>query len=48
MVGADRHDPVTTVWVAAVCYLGAAALGLPWVARAAIPAGVAGIVLALM
>jgi hypothetical protein len=45
VVGADRDRAVTIVLVAAVCYLSAAALGLPWVAWAAIPAGVAVIAL---
>ncbi len=37
-VGGDRDSAVDVVCVAVVCYLGAAALGLPWVAWAAIPA----------
>jgi hypothetical protein len=37
--GASRETAAITVTVAAVCYLGAAALGRPWVAWVAIPVG---------
>ncbi|MFF5229738.1 hypothetical protein [Dactylosporangium sp. NPDC000521] len=36
---ADRETAVTCVWVAALCYVAAAALHRPWMAWAAVPAG---------
>ncbi|RGC68571.1 hypothetical protein C5N14_12795 [Micromonospora sp. MW-13] len=36
---ADRETAVTCVWVAALCYLAAAALDRPWMAWVAVPAG---------
>ncbi|MET7419978.1 hypothetical protein [Dactylosporangium sp. NPDC005555] len=36
---ADRDTAVTCVWVAALCYLAAAALHRPWMAWVAVPAG---------
>jgi hypothetical protein len=45
VVGGDRDSAVDVVCVAVVCYLSAAALGLPWVAWAAIPASAAVIAL---
>ena len=45
VAGGDRDSAVTVVSVAVVCYLGAAAFGLPWVAWAAIPASAAVIAL---
>ena len=41
VVAGDRDSAVNALCVAVVCYLGAAALGLPWVAWAAIPASTA-------
>jgi hypothetical protein len=38
-IGADRETPSTVVGVAALCYLGAAALGRPWVAWAGVVGG---------
>ncbi|MEU0556950.1 hypothetical protein [Dactylosporangium sp. NPDC006015] len=36
---ADRETAVTCVWVAALCYVAAAALHRPWMAWVAVPAG---------
>ncbi len=41
---AGAENPAITVCVATLCYLGAAALGRPWIAWAAIPGGTAAVV----
>ncbi len=41
---ADAETPAIVVCVATLCYLGAAALGRPWIAWAGIPGGTAAVV----